>query len=82
MIDIYEVVRKLIGPINPVGDSHLDAQRIENMKAYVNLAEKICMDIQDIASNNKDSPMHSVKKIGKIAQDFIRVLEDRQCQSE
>ena len=31
-INMYEVVTKLVGPINPVGETRRDAERLENLK--------------------------------------------------
>jgi len=75
MIDAYEVVKKLIGPIDPTGDSRVDEQRMENMKACVDLTQRLCVDIWAVAPH-KDSHMHSMKKLGEAAQDFINVLEE------
>lgn len=31
-MDIYEVVTKLVGPIDPAGETHTDKKRFENLK--------------------------------------------------
>jgi hypothetical protein len=36
-IDIYKVVKKLIGAIEPVGATHIDEGRFENLKVMTEL---------------------------------------------
>ena len=31
-MDYYEVVKKLIGEVDPVGETHIDNERFENLK--------------------------------------------------
>jgi len=75
LVDVYEVVKRLIGPIQPVGESHTDKDRLENMKEYTELARKMVIDINTVAFN-KDSHMHSVRLVGEEAHEFCRELED------
>ncbi|KKL20322.1 hypothetical protein LCGC14_2456560, partial [marine sediment metagenome] len=41
MIDIYEVVKKLVGDIEPVGASHIDKYNFENLKVMIGLIDKL-----------------------------------------
>lgn len=34
MIDTYEVVKKIIGKIEPLGETNIDNDRFENLKKY------------------------------------------------
>ncbi len=67
----YEVVRKLIGPIDPVGQTDRDTPRFENLKEMCSLVDKLLHDISAV-SNVEHSHEHSVKKAGKYAADFIK----------
>lgn len=71
----YEIVRKLIGPVTSVGDSGIDTQRLENLKETMDLVEKLLGDIQD-ASNSIHNHQASMKKIGEVADKFLREVAE------
>lgn len=71
MIDYYEVVRKLIGPVRPVGDSSIDEQRFDNLEELTALVDRLLFDIDDIATANTGSHEHSRNKAGKHCADFL-----------
>ena len=48
----FEIIKKLIGPIDPVGVSETDAERLENMKAMCELAEQILTHIDNVSCCN------------------------------
>ena len=73
-IQIYDVVKKLAGPIGPVGESHTDEQRFENLECLCALVDKLVFDIGHVAETNKDSHMYSVKKAGEYADKFLNEL--------
>lgn len=70
MIDTYAVVKKLIGNIAPAGESHVDEKRLENLKQHIDLVSSLLHDLQCIR-HYKDRPEHSIKLIGKEADDFL-----------
>lgn len=70
-MDVYEVVTKLIGPVNPVGCSQSDAVRLENVKVLTALVDSLLTDIDGIAMSYKDSHEHSVKLIGQHCSGFL-----------
>jgi hypothetical protein len=65
------VVNKLIGPIEPVGETTTDEKRYENLKAQCELVEQLILDIQYVAKNNKDRHEHSMKRAGEYADRFL-----------
>jgi len=68
-----QIVRKLIGPIKPVGTSHIDDDRLENLKEMCNTVGELVADIQ-IVADCKDRHEHSVKEAGEFADTFIQWL--------
>lgn len=66
----YDVIKKLIGPIEPVGATHIDDKRCENIKEYVELYFQMTKELSCIA-RNKDRQEFSMKEIGKIAHDAL-----------
>jgi hypothetical protein len=71
MIDLYELVYKVNGPIRPVGDSNTDAIRLANLKSLTELVDNLLTDINALAKDNEHSQQASVKKIARCASGFI-----------
>lgn len=57
-----EIIRKLIGPIHPIGKSEVDRERLENLHALGELIIWLLHDIDRIRLSNKDAYEHSVIK--------------------
>ena len=68
-MDIYEVVKKLIGDIDPVGETHTDEKRFENLKVMCEVADKLLTDIDGVIPNKRRQE-HSMKKAGEYADEF------------
>lgn len=73
IMDLHEIVKKLNGPISPMGESNMDTKRFENLKTMIDLADQLIADIQ-FASRYAGSHKHSVSKIGKHAKEWINSL--------
>ena len=67
---IHEVVKKLIGPVEPVGDSSCDDERFENLKAMTELVELLVIDIGWVG-RKEISHEYSVKRAGEFACKFL-----------
>jgi fructose-1,6-bisphosphatase/sedoheptulose 1,7-bisphosphatase-like protein len=61
---------KLIGRIHPVGESHIDAERFENLKQMCTLVENLVYEIACVAQD-KDRHENSIKTAGEYASDFL-----------
>lgn len=72
-MDLYEVVSKLVGPVAPQGETHLDNVRMENLRELTALTEKLLADIARVAENH-DRPEYSMKRAGTHARDFLSGL--------
>ena len=72
--DIYDVVKKLIGPITPVGDTLIDSDRYEHLKELTLVVGKLMSDIDTVASMNKDRYEFSMKRAGEFANEFLDQL--------
>jgi hypothetical protein len=75
-MDLHEVTKKLIGPIDPVGESRVDEIRFENLKVMINLVERLIDEINDVAIDNAGRNEASMKKAGEIARRFIYSIRD------
>ena len=70
-IDTYDVVTKLIGDIDPVGETHTDNKRLENLKALILLTNKLMGDIDRVYRLNKDFHQASMKEASNTAKAFL-----------
>ena len=69
-----EIVKKLIGEIKPVGESHTDEKRLENLKQTCDLVNDLVAEIE-LVSKNKDRHEHSMRVMGEYAYNFLRLLK-------
>ena len=69
-MDIYEVVTKLIGPIDPVGESHTDGMRLENLAVMTDLIERLLLDVGGVVPN-KARIEFSLRRAGEHAAEFM-----------
>jgi len=67
----HEIVKRLIGKINPIGESNTDAERFENLKEMCHLVEMLLMDISDMQHAYKNDRQASVKKCVDYAAKFM-----------
>jgi hypothetical protein len=71
----YEIITKLIGPIQPIGDSNADEKRRANMETMLSLIEDLVADVRDIA-NSPPSHEASVQSLRGTAMLFMRGLHE------
>ena len=71
-----DVVKKLIGNINPVGETNTDNERFENLKEMCDLIEKLTEEVADMADRNRHSHEFSVKRSVNFAYEFMKNLSD------
>ena len=69
-MELIDVVRKLTGPIDPIGETNADEERFENLITTLSIVESLLKDIYDV-SQNKNCRAHSMKKAGMYAQKFL-----------
>ena len=71
MIDIYDVVKKLTGNINPIGETNIDNERFENLKNVCGLVDILLSEIDTVATGNKNQSEFSRKRAGEFASKFF-----------
>lgn len=69
-MEVYDVVKKLIGPIKPVGETNEDSRRFENLKAMTQLIDELLTDI-DAVGMEKSRVEYSRKRAGEFADAFL-----------
>lgn len=71
---VIEVVEKLIGCVEAIGETNHDNQAYENLDVMIDVCNALLDDIY-IASKTKDCPQYSMKQIGCHAFGFIEDLK-------
>lgn len=74
-MELIDVIRKLNGPIDPVGDSAIDSMRFINLESLCMLVDKLLFDIHVVADMN-NSQQASVKKAGDYARKYLQEVKD------
>ena len=69
----YDVVKKLIGKTEPIGESNQDSQRYENLLELIILTSQLIRDIRS-AADFSDRQEFSMKKIGDRANKGLQEL--------
>lgn len=72
----FEIVKKLIGDVSPKGESHIDSQRLENLKELIKLADEIIGEIHNVARLSSCSE-YSIKIAGEKAKLFLEMLKEQ-----
>ena len=68
-----DIVKKLIGPIEPVGETNEDEKRFKNLEDLCELVDRLIYDIDNV-TRNRTSPRYSEKRAGVYADDFLTKL--------
>ena len=73
-MNIHEIVKKLVGKINPVGETTADEKRFENLKVMTELVDSLLKDIDNVYYVNQCSHEYSVKRSADFASKFFTKL--------
>jgi hypothetical protein len=76
-MDIAEVVLRLTGPVEPVGDSSMDAHRLENLRALCEVAG-VLMDRIELVAEAYGDHMASVKAAKDYAAAFLAAYKPKE----
>jgi hypothetical protein len=58
----FDIVKRLIGPILPVGDSNIDNERFENLKLTCKLTNDLLFEIEEKSCASPNSKEYSVRR--------------------
>jgi len=73
-MDLHKIVKKLVGKIDPQGESSGDKEKLENLKTMTHLIENLSNDVRYVA-RSKNSYESSVQVAGKYADNFLKNIE-------
>ncbi|MFA5340161.1 MAG: hypothetical protein WC332_00145 [Clostridia bacterium] len=69
-MELYDVVKKLVGEIKPIGETTEDGKRFENLKVMTDMVDQLLTDIDEVASG-KNRYEYSIKCAGEYADKFL-----------
>ena len=70
-MELEDIVMKLVGPVEAVGETHKDVQRLQNIKVLTELVDRLMFRIAN-AAMDAERPEASMKAIGKHARAFLQ----------
>jgi hypothetical protein len=70
---LYKIIQKCNGPIDPLGDSSVDGDRLDNLETVMDLCELMLRDIESVARDKGDH-RGSIARAGKVADEFLREI--------
>lgn len=68
---ITEIVKKLVGEIEPIGETNIDNKRYDNLMLMCAIVDDLVCAIENVADKNKDRAEFSMKRAGHYAYNFI-----------
>lgn len=71
-MNVTEIVKKLIGSVEPAGDSDIDEKRFENLKELCLLTSNLVGEISRVVDRNKNAHESSIQKIVQYADKFLK----------
>lgn len=66
-----DIVKKLVGNIQPAGDTNIDNERFENLKAMCELADNLIAEINEVVYRNDTRNEYSVRQMVEYASGFL-----------
>lgn len=72
---LHEVIKRLVGPIDPVGETIADSDRFDNLKMMTYVVEHLMADIERVAVH-ADRKEFSMKRAGQYAKKFYGKLPE------
>jgi len=60
-MNLYEIVMKLVGPVCPTGDNNTDQERLKNMKALIELVDRLLFDIGEVDQKDVSVPVEELE---------------------
>ena len=74
--NVEEVTTRLLGAIEPQGETNIDNVRHDNLKQTIELTESL-IDKIILVARHKDAPEYSMSRSGKEANEFINRLKEQ-----
>lgn len=73
---IYEVIEKITGQIRPIGASHVDSERLDNLDTMCKVVTLMIADIKKMVDDHKDAHEFSVRVAVKAGEEFLTEIKE------
>lgn len=73
-MEIVDVVTKLIGKIDPVGETHTDNARYDNIKVMTALIDSLMYEIHEIARYERHE--YSINRAKRYCEGFLKHVQE------
>lgn len=70
--EVFDLVYRLLGSVEPVGESNVDERHLDNLKEYDKLIAMLIDTIGVDALPGKNRPEYSMCVIGKEAEKYLK----------
>ena len=71
---MLDIVLRLTGPVEPVGETNADDERIENLKELLFLMTELHILVDRIATENKKRSEFSMSRAGKLCDKYLDAI--------
>jgi hypothetical protein len=71
---LLEVVERIVGTIEPVGDTAIDTHRLVNLKAWAALTVEMVGALVSLANDNRTSHCASVREAVSVARAALKEI--------
>lgn len=75
ILDTYQIMEKLIGPIDPIGETNTDNARLDNLVEFMILTQKMVQKVKEI-SRNQNRVEYSIKRTGEYAEHCLKHIRE------
>lgn len=66
-----EIIEKLIGKINPIGETNEDDKRFDNLIVMCDLVEELLIQVERVLTINEDAHEFSKKRAAQYVKKFL-----------
>lgn len=73
-MNISDVVLKLVGPIEPIGETNVDDKRLENLETLFVVTEDLVNKIKILVEEYENYPEYSMKRVALTSAEFLSRL--------
>lgn len=70
-MSLEQIVMRIIGSINPVGETNTDDIRFKNLQTLCKLVLDLTSNIDSVIRENKDHYEYSRKRVADYAREFL-----------
>lgn len=76
-MELFDIVIKLTGPVEPVGETHTDNERFENLKKLLELMRELHMKVDGMTTSDSARGEFSIRRSGLECHEYLNWLGSR-----